>query len=312
MDTSTKNVHPAQQTRRTFRCGSHGLSNQIQDQALCWMGASARSVADRCFFHSMDRSLRLLVSSFQHDCQVSRQDQTGPSTGSHHRSSVASTGLVSSTGRAHGGECDSDPQEHSTVPTLGPLTAASPARLVTAICSKTLRKISQKTGAQYELLEQLALSVRPSTMRGYTFSFKNWTRFCTSKNIDSLHPTVNDILAWLSSTTDMGTSPAQLTRYLSVLKYFFKLAGEKQPLQVIEDKCLRRFILGAFHSKLNIKKPTGPTWDPFELLHYWKTRPVLHLELPELARKTALLIMLASTCRIQALAGLNILHFTET
>ncbi len=67
------------------------------------------------------------------------------------------------------------------------------------------------------------------------------------------------------------------------------------------DTRIKRFVTATFNKKPIMQSVPLDIWDPFTVLHYWSTRSTCRLSTATLAKKTVLLIALATTCRPQAI-----------
>lgn len=157
-----------------------------------------------------------------------------------------------------------------------------------------------------ELRESVLLAWRKGTSQNYNLYIKRWYTFCHKNKIDPISPGFNDFLAFFwSRNTEHGDSFNTFCKTRSALSILVSVQffSEFHKLQL---RLLKRAL---FNKNPPIPKKVPYTWDINLVLHHYDSvRENQFLPLDKLARKTAMLIMLASMRRQAEIMQLDIAH----
>ena len=152
-------------------------------------------------------------------------------------------------------------------------------------------------------IEIILSAWRGATKRQYVTYIKKWMDFCSEKRINYMHPTIEEVLNFLTYCFDqlkLGYSAINTVR--SALSAF--LIVEQHPVGT--HPLVVKFVKGVFQSKPALPK-NRVTWYVAIVLEYFrKLGPVAKLTLKQLTLKTATLTALLTGQRAQSLFLMNI------
>lgn len=149
----------------------------------------------------------------------------------------------------------------------------------------------------------LMASWRVSTQKQYSTYQDRWFKFCSRKQIDSLHPSVNQVLDFLTSLYNAGLSYSTINTARSSLS---ALLDHEQRNTIGSHPLISRFLKGIF--ELRTPSPRYTTiWDVSIVLNYLRSlHPTSSLTLKQLTHKLVMLIALLSAQRLQTLQLLDV------
>ena len=141
-------------------------------------------------------------------------------------------------------------------------------------------------------------SWKSGTKKQYRPHINRWTHFCCRWNINSLHPSVIDVLNFLSETFHRGVGYESINT----------ARGALSAIGIILEGCragnhplVNRFLRGVF----NLRPPTpryAETWDVTPVLQKLRSMdPLEDLSLKELTLKLVMLMALTQASRVQTL-----------
>ena len=126
--------------------------------------------------------------------------------------------------------------------------------------------------------------------------------FCDKKQIDQLHPSIGEILSFLTQLQDDGLGYSAINTAKSMLSTMFQIIHSRD---IGNEILVKRFMKGVFHLKLSLPK-TAFTWDVKVLLKFLNTMENHKVNLRMLSVILAVLIALTTGQRCQTLKALNI------
>ena len=140
-----------------------------------------------------------------------------------------------------------------------------------------------------------------ATYRQYGTYIARWQKYCDTRQINSRHPTVSQILDFLDSfKSELGYSSIGTAK--AALSSFITLNGK--PLG--QNRYINQYMVGLAKSLPRVPK-YQEIWDPQIVLDFLKKwSPAKFLNLFQLTIKTALLILLVTAQRPQILSKLSL------
>lgn len=154
----------------------------------------------------------------------------------------------------------------------------------------------------------LRASCSDSTWKQYESVLKHFKEFCEKSYYDSVNPTIEIILNFLSNLYENGASYSSLNTARSALSTMFGIIDGKS---IGSHNLITRLLKGV--SRLRPPKcKYQSTWDTQEVLSYIsKLGPNDQLDLRMLSKKLSALLALCSGQRVQTLSKLKIseMHF---
>ena len=141
-------------------------------------------------------------------------------------------------------------------------------------------------------------SWKPGTEKQYRPHINRWIQFCGKWTIDSLHPSVTDVLNFLSVTFHRGVGYECVNTARGALS---AVGIVLEGCRVGNHPLVNRFLRGVF----NLRLPTpryAETWDVAPVLQKLRTMdPLDCLSLKELTLKLVMLMALTQAARVQTL-----------
>ena len=156
-------------------------------------------------------------------------------------------------------------------------------------------------GVEGEPLNIILDSWRTGTRKQYQTYVTAWLKFCKDTSISYIHPTLQQVLDFLThQSKTVGYSAVATAR--SALSSFITVDG----IKVGEHPLVSRFMSGLFNQKPALPRYTE-TWNPQIVLDYLKTFPgVDSMSLKQLTLKILMLMALLSAQRTQTLQKLSL------
>lgn len=152
-------------------------------------------------------------------------------------------------------------------------------------------------------------SWRTGTTKQYRVYLDKWTKFAAARNENSIHPTVANILDFLTQLYDSGSSYSAINTARSALSAAVDLTDS--PYTVGEHPLIKRFVKATFQSRPPLPR-YQTIWDVSKVLDLLKTwSPAKNLNLKLLTFKLVMLCMLVTGQRCQSVHLMNIMHLTK-
>ena len=109
-------------------------------------------------------------------------------------------------------------------------------------------------------------SWRTTTKKQYQTYYKKWQKFTCERQIDSLHPPLNQVLDFLEDLFESGLSYSALNTARSALSTFISVNN----VPVGSHPYVKRFMKGVFEQRPSVSRYTK-TWDVSLVLNFlWK------------------------------------------
>ena len=147
-------------------------------------------------------------------------------------------------------------------------------------------------------------SWRPGTRVQYDSLLRGWTRFCSSRQVHPMSPTIYDILAYLTSMFERGLAYRTISAAKSVLSGIIHVPGVTA---ISEHPLVIRLLKGIFHVR-----PPQPRyeliWDTDLVLSYLKNLSSSTYSLKFLSLKLVTLLTLLSGQRVSTVHQFRISH----
>ena len=158
-----------------------------------------------------------------------------------------------------------------------------------------------------QITDVIMSSWKPGTQKQYTVYLHKWSHFCAERQVNSLSPTVTDILHFLHTLYQQDLSYSTLNTARSALSTLLM-----QHSSLTTHPFIIHYMKGVFNSR----KPTpkySETWNVDLVLDHLKAlHPVADISLKALSHKLVMLLALTSGQRCQTLAALNISNMKKT
>ena len=158
-----------------------------------------------------------------------------------------------------------------------------------------------KTIGQYQLPERtmqiLSHAWRGSTRSQYDSAFRGWQQFCVGREIDPNHPSINHILAYLTSLFDKGLEYSSIAKTRSAFSNVFSIPGVTS---VSEHPMIKQFLKAVY----NLRPPDpkyAMIWDTNTVITYLKSLKNNELTFKILFYKLVTLLTLLSGQRVSTL-----------
>lgn len=145
-------------------------------------------------------------------------------------------------------------------------------------------------------------SWRSGTQKQHQTYINKWLNYCCERELDSLHPSVTDVIQFLTTLFEKNLSYSSLNTARSALSTIITVDG----MSIGNHPLVVRFLKGVF----NLRPPVlryREVWDVSIVLRFLKTlSPVSSLSLKNLSLKLVMLLSLVTAQRGQTLHLLDI------
>lgn len=197
-------------------------------------------------------------------------------------------------------------REKVAEPTNRTRNGATPSTPPTSACSMPyIRQTLQGRGIPEYTTSILLASWRKSTQKQYLCHQRKWMRFCNSRQIDPFHPSIIQVLEFLTSLFQAGMSYSSINAARSALS---ALLSCKQRTTIGTHPLVTRFLKGTFE----LRPPTpkySHIWDASIVLNHLQMEyPLNGLSLKQTSQKLVMLIALTTAQRLQTLHLLDTKH----
>ena len=163
-----------------------------------------------------------------------------------------------------------------------------------------------------QITDVIMSSWRQGTQKQYNVYINKWSDFCTQRQVNSLSPTVTDILHFLHALYQQNLSYSTLNTARSALSTLFLSSSTDNPHPITTLPFITRYMKGIFNSR----KPTpkySETWNVSLVLGHLKhLYPLADMSLKAHSHKLVMLLALTSGQRCQTLAALDIANIKKT
>ena len=157
-----------------------------------------------------------------------------------------------------------------------------------------------QTIGQYQLTERtmqiLSHAWRGSTRSQYDSAFRSWQQFCVGREIDPNHPSINHILAYLTSFFDKGLGYSSIAKTRSAFSNVFSIPGVTS---VSEHPLIKQFLKAVYN--LRPPDPKYAIWYTNTVITYLKSLKNNELTFRILFYKLITLLTLLSGQRVSTL-----------
>ena len=175
-------------------------------------------------------------------------------------------------------------------------TTLNPHRLQIVSKQLSAKELPAKT------LEIIMASWKKSTQKNYSSILRQWLSFCFERNFDSSIPSLNTVLAFLTTLYERGIDYSQINKARSALSVLYP------DIQIGKHSLISRFVQGV--RNLRTPQPKYPIlWDAKDLLLYlanWKVSSTSPLK--DITLKLVTIMACISTQRIHTLSLIDVRH----
>ena len=140
-------------------------------------------------------------------------------------------------------------------------------------------------------------SWRSGTQKQYQTYINKWLNYCCERELDSLHPSVTDVIQFLTTLFEKNLSYSSLKTARSALSTIITVDG----MSIGNHPLVVRFLKGVFNLRAPVPR-YKEVWDVSIVLRFLKTlSPVSSLSLKNLSHKLVMLLSLVTAQRGQTL-----------
>jgi len=176
-----------------------------------------------------------------------------------------------------------------------------------------IRKTITDESIPADIADIIMQSWRQITQKQYDVYLRKWTKFCTTRQINPVQPTVNSVLQFLHklytddfSYSSINTARSALANYvMDKPLYLSKYTISTHPM-------ISRFMKRIFNYRKSTPRYTETRDVDAVLRHLEQLPSVEQLTLKELSLKLVILLALTSGKRYQTLSLLNTEHMKKT
>lgn len=165
-----------------------------------------------------------------------------------------------------------------------------------------IRKSLESKNISGHSAEIILASWRSGTQRQYQTYINKWLKYCCERELDSLHPSVADVIQFFTTLFEKDLSYSSLNTARSALSTIITVDG----MSIGSHPLVVRFLKGVF----NLRPPVPrykEVWDVSIVLRFLKTlSPVASLSLKNPTLKLVMLLSLVTAQRGQTLHLLDI------
>ena len=178
---------------------------------------------------------------------------------------------------------------------------------------QNIRQEFSKHKIPSDIIDVLLCSWRVGTQKQYNVYLHKWNEFCLPRKVDSMHPSVNDVLEFFHELFKKGLAYSTLNTARAALGNYLMGAPLSGTCYTVSN---HPFIVRYFKGVFNCRKPSprySETWDVDVVLNYMKLLyPLEKISLKELTLKLVGLLALTSGQRCQTLVHLDIEGMKKT
>lgn len=162
----------------------------------------------------------------------------------------------------------------------------------------TIRRNYESEGISRNATNIILASWRRSTQKQYATYISKWILFCDKRKINSVCPTLNQVLEFLNSLFESGLSYSAINSARSASSAY---GINFNNVPVGSNAIIIRFMKGVYNLR-----PSEPkyckTWDVSNVLGYLrKLSPIKFISLKDLTLKLVMLIAIITASRVQSL-----------
>jgi hypothetical protein len=162
----------------------------------------------------------------------------------------------------------------------------------------TIRRNYESEGISRNATNIILASWRRSTQKQYATYISKWILLCDKRKINSVCPTLNQVLEFLNSLFESGLSYSAINSARSALSAY---GINFNHVPVGSNAIIIRFMKGVYNLR-----PSEPkyckTWDVSNVLGYLrKLSPIKFISLKDLTLKLVMLIAIITASRVQSL-----------
>ena len=255
------------------------------------------------FYCQLEWTTDLLFSTFQFARQMPAEDCYGSSRMYCSNSELANTTLLF---QSHGNVGQSTTSSSMSATVTSASTRSSPSASTVSKAStvgmQIIRKSLEGKNISGHSADIILASWRSGTQKQYQTYINKWVNYCCERELDSLHPSVADVIQFLTTLFEKNLSYSSLNTARSALSTIITVDG----MSIGNHPLVVRFLKGVF----NLRPPVPrykEVWDVSIVLRFLNTlSPVSSLSLKNLSLKLVMLLSLVTAQRGQTLHLLDI------
>jgi len=267
---------------------------------FCQLGPTTRSASRRRLQSELEMAEGLCVPSLLFDSEVSEESDGGRSGPDAGDSALAGATVVLDHSGAGVRAGSHSPRIRSPIRPIG--AGAPSSELSRPSRMAVIRKNYESAGVSNQVVELLVGGTRKSTLSAYESAWNGSVNWNVRRNEDPILPAIGRVLEFLTSLAESGKAYRTINVFRSM---FSSTIGKIDGVEVGKHPLVVRLMKGIYH-----RTPPAPKyssfWNVSSIVDYFQALgPNESLSLADLSQKCAMLLALASLCRISELAGIN-------
>ncbi len=287
---------------------------QLSPPTLHILEARPSGSVDRCFLATLDRRNALLIPTNSLDFENPAQDSVGTDTQGHaHRTLLAKPVILPAinVNEPTGSRIDFISPGPSDMPHNGPSSSIRTTLKTNLFLNRRVGEhLRPDLGATHDQLSAQSLhlldnAVKPSTQRHYFYAINKWQLYCESKGFNYKDTTLFNIVNYLVLCYDSGLTYSTVNGIRSAISSCHK---KIQGVSVGQSELVCKTLNGI--KNLHPPQPRYATaWNIDKVLNLFEEVSWGHnliMPLSKLAKKTIMLIITCTACRISVLTRLTI------
>ena len=180
--------------------------------------------------------------------------------------------------------------------------SASTVSKASTVGMQIIRKSLEGENISGHSADIILASWRSGTQKQYQTYINKWLNYCCERELDSLHPSLADVIQFFTSLFEMNLSYSSLNSARSALSTIITVDG----MSIGNHPLVVRFLKGVFNLRPPVSRYKG-VWDVSIVLRFLKTlSPASSLSLKNLSLKLVMLLSLVTAQRGQTLHLLDI------
>ncbi|KAJ1208809.1 hypothetical protein NDU88_004192 [Pleurodeles waltl] len=272
--------------------------------AILRVGVSKAALARRRFLSSVELRPSLRLPSYPSSAQSSQESQVRPGPSYLGGSGLGSKSVMSrAVEHVHRSSSQTASLGGSSIAAAGDGPPPEPVQPLPS-CVEIERQQLTAFALSPEVCNVILAARRPSTKTVYTCCWNKFVAGCTNKSVDSLSAPLSEVLLFVLSLAQQGSSLGTLKGYLSAISAFLRLPDQPS---LFKSPLVSMFLKGLTH----LFPPTPfimPQWDLNLVLTYLLCtpfEPMHNCPLQLLTFKTVFLIAITSARRVSELQALS-------
>lgn len=162
-------------------------------------------------------------------------------------------------------------------------------------------------GLSNEVISMVMASCQPSTIQIYRYTWKTFSRWCTTHDLDPLTVDVEAVLEFLQDGLRSGLCPATLRHQVAALDSIYSLQSLRDTVSLNRHPLVQKFLKGARepHPGRRLRFPTWQLHTVLRALMGPPFEPMWEVDLKWVRLKAVFLVAITSARRVSKLGALS-------